>query len=201
MKKLLSAAAILALTAFGCGPSETSIDEPASAELEGRSAGDLDMNAQASRQEAPAYGTQAESETGYATRGSEPAAAGASVSGEVVSIQGDRLVLDTDSGRQTIVLGDLTERPSDLREGIHVTVNRRPDGAASAIVIDRSASGSQLAQARSADRDRNGQTVSERESLPATASPLPLIGLGGLMALGIGAGLRRFASQPARSRG
>jgi lipid-binding SYLF domain-containing protein len=79
------------------------------------------------------------------------------ISGTVVSVSGDRVTIDTASGRRTVTLSDSTTRPADLRVGQRISIEHDSSLVATRITADG--------------------------ELPRTASPLPLIGLAGLLSL------------------
>lgn len=98
-----------------------------------------------------------------------------SVSGEVVSSTSTELVIDSDAGeRMTFALDPETSEVASFTAGERVTVRYRT-----------SSSGTVYQAASIAV-----EPPAEVESLPATASSLPLIGLLGLLALGGAAALR-----------
>jgi LPXTG-motif cell wall-anchored protein len=140
------------------------------------------------------------------------------VSGRVVSVSGDTLVLRTNVGEQRINLASLTNRPSNLAVDSNVTVTYRVQGSewvASNVAIDAdrvattsttpatpppsaattpptyttsTTSSRTEADATAANRDTMGG-----DTLPATASKVPAFALVGGLLIGAAALLRRAA--------
>jgi lipid-binding SYLF domain-containing protein len=79
------------------------------------------------------------------------------VTGTIVSVTDDRATLDTASGQRTFTLSSTTTQPTDLRAGQRVTIEHGNDLVATRITADG--------------------------ELPRTASPLPLLALGGVLSL------------------
>lgn len=141
-----------------------------------------------------------------------------SVTGTVVSSSSTELVIDTASGRQRFVVESGTsDIPANLTPGTQVTVEFRTLGGdqrqvsrvtasprsgasstSSSTTQPRSPDPTLSAQAtRDADRDRRAgvaDTDADRDddALPATASPLGLVGILGLLSLGASGALRAW---------
>lgn len=87
--------------------------------------------------------------------------------GAVVSTSSDSLIVDTETGQQVFVLDPAALLPQPAMAGSVVTVKYRTDDL-----------GNKVATEITVER-----TAEEMEALPQTASPLPLVALGGLLAL------------------
>jgi len=140
----------------------------------------------------------------------------ATVTGTVVSSSDNELVIDTATGRQRfVVVSGTSDIPSNLSAGTEVTVEFRTSGdqhqvaRVTASTTPSPADPTLSAQAtRDADRDTDVTTDIDRDrragvadrdadpdgddALPATASPLGLVGLLGLLSLGASAALRAW---------
>jgi hypothetical protein len=114
------------------------------------------------------------------------ATATATVTGTVVSSSGNELVIDTATGRQRFVVESGTSIiPTNLASGTQVTVEFRTlDG-------DRRQAARVTASPR-ADATADTQSRPDDPTLPATASPLGLVGLLGLLSLGASAVVRAW---------
>lgn len=120
---------------------------------------------------------------------------GQTVTGRIVSVDtsGRSITVETDEGRRTFQLG------GDARimvEGRESDLNQLSENQQVTLTTDgRTATRIEVREGRAAageqrERGRAGEEGLRAGDLPATASPLPLIGLAGLALVGLGAGLR-----------
>ena len=127
----------------------------------------------------PAYGNQTNS-TPEAT-------------GTVVSFANNALVISLDDGTQRTYTGEpSSSAPADLHPGQTVRVEGRkmPDGSYTYSSISLTPSASAEAPKAADSGAGPGAGSGSGSSLPRTASPLPLVGLAGALALGAGLTLR-----------
>jgi hypothetical protein len=113
---------------------------------------------------------------------------GTKLSGKIVSVNDEQIVLMTDAGERKVLIRDTGfEFPGDLREGSTVDV----------VYFDRNGQLVATNVVNTWDSDTESDTyaaegrLGENERLPQTASFLPLFGLGGLLAVGAAALVRR----------
>jgi hyperosmotically inducible protein len=100
----------------------------------------------------------------------------------VVSVDGDTLVVDTDSGRRVILIDEVDDRPANLTPGMRIGVMfHDEDGELVATRLSDNPDDAEWMTFASPDR---------ADSLPATASPLALFALAGLILLSGGALMR-----------
>jgi hypothetical protein len=117
----------------------------------------------------------------------------ATLTGVVVSSGNTSLVVRTDDGAaQTLVIDTTTAMPgAGVAAGDHVTIRYRPLDAsrsqAVSIAVVEAGPGTE------ASPDPSERTTTDPGRLPATASPMPLLGLLGLTALAGGLFLRMLA--------
>ena len=131
-----------------------------------------------------------------------PAAADAplvSITGTVVSVNGDVLVLATDRGNLTFDMDKDTIRPANIAVGSRITVSYDSDDKttdkmdARQIVMSPATPMSPNVTTSPTTPEATPQetTQEEQRELPATASPLPLIAVLGLLSLAGGLMLRK----------
>ena len=159
---------------------------------------------------------------GLAAQGTDPAAAPAqTITGTVVSSSSTSLVIDTDTGtRQTFMVDAQSSLPTGLTPGTRISVDYHslPGGqfhAAKAATLGAAPSqpttearpldttaapattSSNMPQTSSSmpatDTSSDKTPTKRTRKMPATASPLPLVGLIGLASLVGATALRRFA--------
>lgn len=118
------------------------------------------------------------------------------VTGTVVSSSSTQVVIKTDDGRQmTFAVDAQSTVPAGLAAGNPVTVSYHDMGggtfhAASVTVSSAGMPSSATAPAAQEPMERAGAKTRTTRRMPSTASPLPLIGLAGLLSLTAGLGLR-----------
>jgi len=124
-----------------------------------------------------------------------PAAADAplvSITGTVVSVNGDVLVLATDKGNLTFDMDKDTIKPASIAVGSRITVSYDSDDKTTDKMDARQIV---MAPATTTPEPTPQATTSttqeEQRELPATASPLPLIAVLGLLSLAGGLMLRK----------
>jgi MYXO-CTERM domain-containing protein len=106
------------------------------------------------------------------------------VTGTVVSSSGTEIVVDTSAGRQRYVVDSNSTVPAGLAAGTRVTVNfHRLEGDVLHVATVTTSP-------RSERMDPGAPAATRDADMPATASPVPAIGLLGLLSLG-GAALLR----------
>ena len=130
------------------------------------------------------------------------------ITGTVVSVDGDVLVLSTDKGNLTFDLDKDTVRPATLPVGSRITISYDSDDkvtdkmdarqivmapAVSSITPPPTTPAPEPTRVQSEPTPTPTTTPVNEESteLPATASPLPLVGVLGLLALAGGLMLRK----------
>jgi hypothetical protein len=120
-----------------------------------------------------------------------------SITGTVVSIEDEVLVLSTDRGNLTFDLDKNTEMPANIAVGNRITVSYDSDDKptdkmdARRIVMAPVASPGvsttpapqTTAQPQAQPQESTPTYAEESSELPATASPLPLVGGAGILAL------------------
>ena len=120
------------------------------------------------------------------------------ISGTVVSVTDQVLVLATDKGNLTFDLDKDTVKPAAIAVGSRITVSYDSDDKttdkmdARQIVMSPEASVATPAP-QTTPQETNPAPQEEREELPQTASPLPLIAVLGLLSLAGGIMLRNRA--------
>jgi hypothetical protein len=113
------------------------------------------------------------------------------MSGVVVSSSSTQLVIRTDAGvEETFVVDSYSDVPANLAAGTKVTVKSRvlADGRNQVARVTTGGTGADTPAVTGGTW--TGTTDPPAKELPRTASPLFLVGLAGLMALGGGLGLR-----------
>ena len=128
------------------------------------------------------------------------------ISGTVVSTTGDQLVITTDAGQSmTFSAMNSVNVPTNMAVGNRVTVTYRPltggDYQVSRVVIadaSTSTTGSTYTDQSATSTSTGTTTYADNtydNDLPATASPLPIAGLLGLLSLGAGLGLQALRNR------
>jgi hypothetical protein len=118
------------------------------------------------------------------------------VSGKVVSSSSSQLVIRTDDGRQMTFNVDSTSTvPAGLRDDARISVryHELAGGTFHAANVTTTAAPTTTTPETRTDMPQEPATTAAAEptrELPATASPLPLVGLSGLLALAGGLGAR-----------
>lgn len=130
----------------------------------------------------------------YDAASSGPAAT--SISGSVVSIDASMVLIRTDDGaeRSFTLQPDVT-LPRGLMTGERVTLDYviRDDGTYLATRVSLAGSGTPpITGGTPTSVPADGTQTGSNDTMPRTASPLPLMLLIGTLSLGAGAGLRRF---------
>lgn len=139
---------------------------------------------------------------------------GSSVTGTVVTVSADNLVVRTATGEMSFKMAATVDRPANLAAGSQVTVMYTPpdpgygnQNVATKITMAGATSAEQPKSQTPMSSEPTTQTPAAQESrqpaertssaggtkseeLPATASPLPLLGLLGLTSLGVGFAMR-----------
>jgi hypothetical protein len=163
--------------------------------------------------------------TGLAAQTTDPAMTTQTISGKVISSSSTSLVIETDTGtRQTFVVDAQSNLPSALTPGSRISVDYHTLSggtyhAARATTLSAAAAPAQpTTEARpveptttpdttpapvdtTPDTSSTMGTTTDTDTskttrrMPATASPLPLVGLVGLASLAAGAALRRFGAR------
>lgn len=132
------------------------------------------------------------------------------ITGTVVSSSGSTLVIRTDAGQEmTFFVDSASENATGLSAGQRVTVDYSMDGGRNHVHKVTIATGTTGTSAYDDNRattttdqtttTTTGTTYSDRygtdRDMPATASPLALLALGGLAALGSGAAIRGLSKR------
>ncbi len=107
-------------------------------------------------------------------------------SGRVAETTGTTLTIVTETGdRLSFYVSDPSRLPMNiaLDQSVRVAYQRQTDGAFRVVNVT---------SIPAAGAGKTSTTAIEDEALPQTASPVPVIGLFGLLAIGVGVGLRTF---------
>lgn len=128
-----------------------------------------------------------------------------SVTGTVVSKTGDTVVISTPSGQRTFMVSAQNLFPSDMDVGDRVTVSFTPGTAGARDRADRitlaSASTTTTDYSRDTSRNYSDARTSayDRDDLPDTAGPVPVLTALGLAAVAGGLALRTISRRRANS--
>jgi hypothetical protein len=110
------------------------------------------------------------------------------VTGTVVSLTGDMLVIRSDAGQRTFIIDPESALPENLRinQKVDVTYHADPMNADQLIVSRVDVSAQSMAGEMESEGEpvEGAESVTGRTRLPQTASPLPLIALTGLASFG-----------------